>query len=420
MQNALRDVVRGYGVRPALWCLLAASACSSNPDDDSDASSRTDDTDGATEAGGALYAVSANTFSLDFSNTTSLLWLVGDLGSGSVDGANAIELAGGATVWGVPESGAFYVVSAESLTISKYRLVAGAPMATGERIGLTNTGITSLYTPQMIFDGPSRAFFLDIVSAQALELDLDAMSITRSLDLSSVVFDSSQISNFGAQFLRRGDRYVNTVIATSPTFDRVNDTSNVLFFDPRDGSFETKEVACGGLQYLAEASNGDLFISSDTYAASVHLVDPDNNPAPCMVRLPAGSDDPDTSVIRLNDLTGGLPTGGLIAGPDNTAFLRALDTQSYSLPTGANYAVPFSAAAWQTYRIHLDAPSSAERTDRPLLAGGIKTFPVDGEIYENESEADFSSTTLIRTTGNDAPAPGLTMPGVIWGIVRVR
>ncbi|HEY0467700.1 MAG TPA: hypothetical protein VGC79_26045, partial [Polyangiaceae bacterium] len=84
------------------------------------------------------------------------------------------------------------------------------------------------------------------------------------------------------------------------------------------------------------------------------------------------------------------------------------------------YAEPFSTPAWQTWSIVLANPSVAQQTDEAPLAGGIKTFSVDDQTYQNESTADYGSTTLVRTTGADAPASGLKMPGVVWGIVRVR
>jgi hypothetical protein len=397
-------------VGAALACSFGSTACGSS----SRHATSSDTTDG-----GALYAVSANIYSSDFMSQTSLLWSVGDLGSGSVDRGSAVQLPGGASIWGVPQAGIFYVVSAESLTISKYGIAGGSPQPIGSPIGLAGAGVTNLMTPQVIFDNPHHAFFLDIVSRQALELNLDAMAIVRSVDMKSVAFDNTQLSNLGPQLVDRGGRFITTVFGTSPTYDHVYGTSRILFFNPTDGSFQTKDVACGGVQYSVQTSNGDIFFSSDPYVASIYLIDPTHNPAPCMVRLPANANDPDPNVIALNGLTGG-PTGGLIAGSNDTAFLRVLDTSAYMLPSGATYAGPFSAPNWQTWSISLDNPTVAKRTNEAPLEGGIKTFSADGQTYVNDSAADYSSTTLVRTTGADAPASGLKMPGVIWGIVRVR
>ena len=401
----------------ALACLVCTLACGSSSDQEHPGSGGS--TGAAGSSGGPLYAVSADTFSADFSNRTSLLWLVSDLNGGSVDLGSAVQLAGGATIWGVPGTGAFYVVSTEALTVSKYNVTGGMPVQVGGSIGLAGAGVTALVTPQMIFNGASRAFFIDVASAQALELNLDTMSIIRSVDLSSAVFDSTQLTNLGQRFIQRGDKLVTTVFSTSPTYDRVYGTSKLLFFDPTDGSFQTKNVTCGGLQYVVATSNGDMFFSSDPYVASIYLVDPAHNPAPCIVRLPANADEPDTTVVALNDLTGA-PTGGLIAGSNDTAFLRVLDPTVYTPSSTATYMDAFSAPAWRTWSIHLGGSIAAEPTDRAPVAGGIKTFTVDADTYENASAADFSSTTLIRTTGAGAPAAGLKMPGVIWSIVRVR
>lgn len=410
LDRARKGSARWAVVTSWLCCLSGAAGCGSDAGDD--VAADVDD-------GGPRYAVAGRVNSGDFSSATSFVWVVDDVNEGSVGLGEAVELPGGASIWGVPQAEVFYVVSSEDLTVSKYGLVGGKPELK-ERLGLSGEGISFLLGEKMVFDGPDRGFLFDLNSAQALELDLAVMEITRSIDLSDALIESADYILLGDPgFRKRGDRFVASVYGTSAMYDRVAGESKVLFFDPADGSIEVKDAPCGGLNYTVEAPNGDLYLASDPFVASLHLFDPETAPSPCMARMAAGQDELDTTVVALNDVTGG-PTGGLIPGSDGVAYLRVLDTAIFSPSAGSTHLEAFSAPAWQTWQIDLSEPESAERLDDAPRAGGIKVFEVDGHAYENDSTADFASTTLVRTTGDDAPARALTMPGITWGAVRVR
>lgn len=80
----------------------------------------------------------------------------------------------------------------------------------------------------------------------------------------------------------------------------------------------------------------------------------------------------------------------------------------------------FGIPGWLTYEIDLANPSSAQRVERGLIAGGIRFFHLDGVFHENQSVATFIETTLVRTTGSDAPVEFLVVPSVPFEIVRRR
>ena len=83
----------------------------------------------------------------------------------------------------------------------------------------------------------------------------------------------------------------------------------------------------------------------------------------------------------------------------------------------------FSIPSWETWRLTL-SPSpdtnSVSKLDVPALAGGIRYYSVGGEAYQNNSALDFSTTQLQRTSGNGAPEPGVTVPGIPYTVFRLR
>lgn len=367
-----------------------------------------------------LYAINARVFSADFSNQVSYLMLVGQLDEGEATLDRAVEVNGSGSLWGGPVGGELYFVGGENLRISKYVVDdSGQLEKESNEIGLLSSGVSSIDTEALAFDG-DRGFFFDLGSEQALEFDLNEMSLVDSHDLSDLRINSSSITYLGeGGFKRRGDEFVGVTFGSNALFDEVGEVSRLGFFDPSDGSLEVIDAPCGGLQYSFEADNGDWYFATDPWVAGVHALDNSRSPEPCLARLPAGSRQFDEETISLNETTQGI-TGGIIPGPNGTAFVRVLDQGVFPLTDETGYIDPFSAPAWRTWRIDLADPESSVELGREPIAGGIKFAVVDGVGYQNESAADFSTTTLVRTTSSGDLAEGLVVPGVAWNIVRVR
>jgi len=120
---------------------------------------------------------------------------------------------------------------------------------------------------------------------------------------------------------------------------------------------------------------------------------------------------------RLEELTG-QPSGGLVPGPNNTMYLRVLDTASMPQDSVQAYSDAYSNVVWETWEWGVD-DGHITATDRPAMAGGIKFFVVADAVYENDSSADFAETTMIRTDNSGESASGVVMPGVPYGILEL-
>lgn len=367
----------------------------------------------------SLYAINVRVFAGDFSNQTSYVALVDDLDRGEASLDDAIELPGSGSLWGEPGAGQLFFVSAENLSVTKYVLrESGRLEQEGAEIGLSGAGVTSLIGEAMAFAGGNRGFLFDMVSQQAIEINLAEMRVEAIHGLSALAIESAALTYLGdGGFKPRGDELVGVVYGSNVMFDEVASQSKVGFFDPDDGSLEVLEPPCGGLQYSFESENGDWYFSTDPWVAGIHALDDSRSPAPCLVRLPSGTRT-FAEPIALNELTGGI-TGGIIPGAGHTAFVRVLDEAQFPLQDDTGFLDPFSTSAWNTWRVDL-LDLSATQLDRAAIAGGIKYADVQGRVYQNESETNFSSTTLVRSTEDGDLADALVVPGVPWNVVKVR
>ena len=368
---------------------------------------------------GPVYIVNSAVFGENF-QSNAYLAVASDLEAGRVELDKAIELTGGATAWALPESGEYYVVETEALVITKYVHGATTRLEEAGRIGLGGAGVSILLGESMLLPGGGKGYLFDLMSAQAIELDLEAMEIVGTTDLGELLNPDAPTFIADPGFRRHGDRFVAFTYSMSTEREFVVSQARAVFFDPERGELELVDSPCPALMYTVAAENGDLYAASDPYVAAVHAIDESRAPAPCMVRLPAGSTQFDAEVVDLNALTGGLPTGGLITASPGQAFVRSFDPAESPVDATSSANELYGLPIWATWRIELDSPEGAEAIDRGLLAGGIKVFEIDGEAYENDSALDFSTTTLVRTTGSDAPAPGLEVPGIALSLVRIR
>lgn len=364
---------------------------------------------------GARYAVALRL--LTGSTTQSVVvGFAEDLASGEVDVSSALEVGSNANLWALNGTGDFYITNGEELTVSKYRLEDGIPVEVG-RIGLSGR-VSGFLGETMIFDGPDRGFLLQTSTGEAVELNLSTLEISGSIDVSALL-DPTLPTFINRNEFFRGNELVGVTYATNVIEGSVSPVSNIFFFDPATATFDVRRAPCGGLSWMMQAANGDLWFASNTLVASGHAID-GTNQAPCLVRLPAGSRDPEPNPLPLNDYTTG-PTAGLVpAGDFSSILVRVLDTTSTPVSDQVTALELAFAPGWDTWQLDLSQPENASRLDRDPVVGQIGFFLVDGVSYENAARLDQSSSVLTRTTGPGAPAPGLTSVGVPIAIVRIR
>ncbi|MEM6927433.1 MAG: hypothetical protein AAF602_10910, partial [Myxococcota bacterium] len=328
---------------------------------------------------------------------------------------DSLEVAGGAQVWGVPGSGIIFVTQHETATITKFGFVDGELTELG-RVGLSGVGVNLFLEEQLVFDGPGHGYLFDMLSAQIIELDLDAMEIQSTTDIGDLLDDS--LPTFIYRFQPRADGRLTTVTyAVDFEEDLVGDTSWILVFDPATGDLERYAPPCGGLMYAAESASGDWVYMSGPFVAGVHLLDSARSPEPCMVRLPAGSDQPQSEPQTPSEITGE-PTGGLVPIGDGQVYVRSLDA-SYPITKTTTGIELYTVPTWRTWRVDLDAPSAATALDLPPRIGGI-VFLSDGEAYyENDTAVNLSSSTLVRATADGDATGGLLVPGTPFSLARM-
>jgi hypothetical protein len=314
------------------------------------------------------------------------------------------------------------MLGGESPTLVKYEVDAEGRLARRETLSFAGEGVTSLGGAPVGFAG-DKGYLVDVGGFRGFVWDPRTMTITKRFDTRALALGDMPAYAAEGQLILQSDRLFGFVYHTSDKQETVGKEARVLVIDTRTDEVTTiADPRCGGLRYAARMPNGDIYATSDTWTAIVHRLDEARAPAPCMLRIKAGEArfDPDFHV-KLSTLTGGLPTGGFIPVGDGEILVRALDEALAPVTPTTTGRDLFGARAWRTWRVTLPgaAPGAPVAALAPNIAG-ILFHAVDGEVFTNDTAADYGRTTFVRLTGPQGPKAGLEIRGVPFDLLRIR
>jgi hypothetical protein len=382
-----------------------------------------DDATSSNEAGGDLdTAYVLGTRVWDDSSTTSYFHVAPSLEQTvQVDPARALEVSGAAKLYAAYDLGWFAFGEGESPTLSRYTLDDEGRLKKGASISLQQYGVKGLWDT-IYFVSPTKAYYPDRDGAQLIVWNPTSMEVTDVIALPQTAREG-YLANYGYAAIERAGKLLITV----GWFDW-NETDSVL---PATGllvvdtttdevvSFEVDE-RCGGVTQPITTASGDTMLVSSALAAAAHRLERLAT-APCALRIRAGSDAIDTEYLtRLGELTGGALSGEPVAGAGDALFLRVFDEELASTDKPMLTWELTGQPAWRWMRWDIANDRVEPVANLAPSTSDVLWFRVDGKVYGTETAADYTTTTLIELTAEGGPRRGLTVPGFLHGVVRVR
>lgn len=382
----------------------------------------------AGDAGGGvedepLYAIAGTSFNPD--SESSYVALVPSLDSSTeIDYSTVLEVAGGASIFGLDGNRFFALGKAEEPTITRYEIDASGAFVEGEQLSLQQYGLTGTWLDPGLVPilSETKAYVVDSGQMQVIVWNPTTMRITGSFPLDGVVPDGYSTTLFEPDPTLRGDQLL--IAALHGESDATAPFSTLIVLDTAndDVANVTRDERCGGLWDSVMDSNGDTYFATGIWdAAQNRTLGSEIATAPCLVRVNAGEIefDPDY-FVELSSLTGGLTGGALVAGPSDQAFIKVLDEEGLGEIGPESFDEIWSGAHWQWWRIILGSANDGQETSSlPLSAGASGVLTVDGKAYVRNASADFSETTMLQMATTE-PSEGITVRGFPYGIVRIR
>jgi hypothetical protein len=91
-----------------------------------------------------------------------------------------------------------------------------------------------------------------------------------------------------------------------------------------------------------------------------------------------------------------------------------------SAATPANWDTMSNEAGFKWWRWQIGDAEAQEIAGQVPSANTVQVRNVDGKVYALEYAADFSSTTLDEFGADGVLTPGLSGPGSVYNVVRIR
>jgi hypothetical protein len=184
-------------------------------------------------------------------------------------------------------------------------------------------------------------------------------------------------------------------------------------------AFETDD-RCGGITQTIAMSDGDAYFVSSALAGTAHRLGRLAT-EPCALRLRDGEEAFDGKYAQpLAALSDGAIAGEPIPGGRDTVFLRVFDESLAAVEDGAFTYDLTGQAAWRWVR-WTPASNAIESIDSlEPSTSDVLWFEIDGKIYGSQTNTEYTETTLIELTAQGGPRVGLTAPGFVHGVARVR
>jgi hypothetical protein len=316
--------------------------------------------------------------------------------------------------------GWFAIGGGEAPTITRYTLERGA-LARGQSIDLSGYGVKGLWDT-IYFVSPTKAYYPDREGTQLVVWNPTTMRVTGSIQLPETVRDG-YLALYGYTPVVRGTKLLFSIgwFDWSENDSILPETGLVSIDTESDtlAAFET-DSRCGGITQSIPMSDGDTYFVSSALAAAAHRLGRLET-EPCALRIRDGEEAFDAKYAQpLAELTEGALVGEPIPGGKDGVFLRVFDEGRAAIEDGAFTYDLTGQSAWRWVR-WTPASNQIESIDSlEPSTSDVLWFEVDGRIYGSQTNAEYTETTLLELTAAGGPRTGLTAPGFLHGVARIR
>lgn len=375
-------------------------------------------------AGTQLFVVGSSTFDTDF-NQTGFFQVVDSLDD-PIRLDNAVEVPGGAGVFGLPSTGRFYVGEGESPTIRRYLVGQdGSFQRDGPSISLANFGVVSASESagRVPFVSANKAYFIERTGTVVV-WNPETMEITGSIDLGLPSEESFRTNLETAPKLVNGKLYIAFGFWDFANV-RVLPRAGVVVIDTAtDQVVNTAEdPRCGGIFHSALADDGFIYYACGTYiAAANRIFGQSNAPESCLLRIEVGENEWDADFyVPIQSITGGR-IGGELVGAGDALFIRAFDEVSSGVTIGAETTTfdITSAEAWHWWQLSAGAVSAVRVMSLPPSPSGGTVYEFGGRVFTSDSNSDFTESTIVEMTAQGGPVVRTTVQGFATALLQVR
>lgn len=164
-----------------------------------------------------------------------------------------------------------------------------------------------------------------------------------------------------------------------------------------------------------------MYFATNTNQAAQHYKTPALAPAPCVLRMKAGETRFDPTFMRSLDADVGTPLwGSFVAGPGDEVLTRVAPLTHPAIASAVAASEVNAADAWEWWATRPDAPPARKVPELPAGSGSTQAYVVDDRAYLVSYNDKDAKTTLIDPSPASGPRTGLSVPGYVYNVIRIR
>ncbi|WP_437688573.1 hypothetical protein [Sorangium sp. So ce176] len=374
---------------------------------------------GGGDEGGDAFVVATRVW--DDTATNSYFHVLPSLDRGTqVDPSQALEIPGSARLFAFEGLGWFGLGEAQAPTISRYTLEGGA-LFKGDSISFLPFGVKSLWPTNYVIS-PTKVYHPDRAGEQIVVWNPTTMEVEGTIPLPDT-HREGYLALYGYGAVLRGKTLLVSVGWVDwTTTDTILPETGLVAIDTETDTVAGFDVddRCGGITQPVETASGDAyFVSSGLAGAAYHLERLETEPCALRILKDAESFDPDYALL-LGELTDGAIAGDPIPAGGDSLFLRVFDESLATIGEETKMSEVTGQPAWHWWRWDTATGEAAAIPELAPSPANVSFFEVDGRVFTIDEKSGSTESALIELTAEGGPKLGLTTPGYLHGLAKVR
>jgi hypothetical protein len=337
----------------------------------------------------------------------------------ALDGAQ--QVLGRALAAAVPQSGTLFVSTGGAPELTRFELTADDKLMRTGAISFQPQGVASIgeYAAQLQILSSTKAYYFDARTAKVVVWDPTALTVTATIDLPELAIADALLTFTSTLPIRRENQLIMPVGWRTSNNQRVVKQAAVIVVDTTTNTARVlRDERCGYVRDGVDAADGRIYLATEAWGSAVHRINPENAPAPCLLRLKNDLSGFDEGFhVELNKLGGGA-VGSLVETVSGRALVRVLDEATAGVTPMTSARALASTAAWRWAELTLgDAPTLTPIASAPLGTGSLIVVDVPAHRYVAEIRND--RTDILDITDGVAGV-AISTPGLTFSAVQLR
>lgn len=337
-----------------------------------------------------------------------------------LDYGSSLEVPGRARLYAEPGIGFFAIGDGEDVSVTRYELGDDGTFVAGARLSFQAQGVRAMSAQAVLFVSATKAYYKDDDQAQIIVWNPAEMTVEGVIELPAELIRADRLTDLGSWASRPGEAYF-AVGWTTEEYDHVDPGTALVRIDTAtDAITVAHDDRCRGLNKTATSGDALYFFSDVINGFGYAVYGEDGGQPDCALRVLPGQSAFDPAYLgSMAPALGDDEIGTIVSvTADGVAWAQVVDTTMVPTAPGTTYS-QWYATGWRWVRLPLATLSDPVRVSTTPGAYSGFTMVSGSAFFVAEAAADYSESTLVDLSG-DAPAPGVSFPGFVLDVARVR